>query len=231
MPEYTVLVVDDHPLMRQALCTVIDDEPDLTVVGEAANGDDALSLAVRLHPDVIIMDLLMPVKDGIQAIDEITKAAPEIKILALSSSSEEGKILSAVQAGAMGYLTKDAQPPEILAAVRATARGEHYLEREMMFKFLQNSHSPIAAQMPNPSPVPVDTLPGRSELTQREQEILNLVAEGLSNRAIAQRLYLSEATVRSHIYHLLNKLGLEDRSQAIVYALKKQASSFSQQND
>jgi NarL family two-component system response regulator LiaR len=217
MNQISVLVVDDHPLMRQALCALLEDEADITVVAEAVNGAEAVTKALALRPDVTIMDLLIPVKDGVEAIRAICEDQPGQRILAFSSASEDSRVLAAIQAGAMGYLGKDAQPAEILNAVRAVANGEHSIDREVMFKILQKSSLPTGFAGPPPAARKDDLW---SKLTRREKEILNLIADGLSNRAIAQHLFLSEATVRSHLYHLLNKLGLEDRSQAIVFALR-----------
>ncbi len=214
-----ILVVDDHPILRRALIEVIGDEADLEVVGQASNGQEAVEQARSLAPDLVLMDLLMPGKDGVQATQEIHAENPDVKILVLSSSVEGANVLAAIQAGAMGYLCKEAQPQEILTGIRSVARDGMYLPPAIaarLVKGIQQGTGEMAERRPVKAG---DTVPLR-ELTGREQEIMGLLGQGLSNRIIAQKLTLSEATVRSHVYHILYKLGLEDRGQAIVYALR-----------
>jgi len=216
---YSVLVVDDHPLLRRALCSVIEDEADLEVAAEAGNGEEAVSLVQSHHPDMIVMDLLMPVMDGVQAIRKIRSIQPGARILALSSTTEDARILEAIQAGAQGFLSKETQPPEILNAIRLVAQGEFFLTRELTQKLLLGAGPANQPVLRSAKGLPDERV---DFLTAREKEILRLMADGLSNRGIAQKLVLSEATIRSHVYHILNKLGLENRNQAIVYALRKQ---------
>ncbi len=208
----SVLLVDDHPLFREALRTAIETEADLMVVGEVADGQQAVHEALALAPDVIVMDLYLPVKDGITAIAEILAGNAAARILAITSSTEDKQVVAAVQAGAMGYLLKDASREEFLFGLRQVASGRVHLPpgvAEKLARGVQSASRPaVEADLVEP-------------LTPREQEILDLLGKGLSNRAIARQLSLSESTVRVHVYNILGKLGLEDRSQAIVYALKK----------
>lgn len=211
---YRVIIVDDHPLMRQALKMILEDEPDFEVVAEATNGEEAISQVEEYIPDLVIMDLLMPLMNGCDAIRVILAAHPEIHILALSSIGENARILDAIQAGAGGFISKEAQARELLSAIRKVAQGEFYLNSQLNQELLKTLTPHIAESLPKKVSQREETL------TIREKEILALMADGLSNRSIAERLVLSEATVRSHSYHIINKLGLEDRNQAVVYALK-----------
>ena len=198
-----VLVVDDHPLMRQALKRVIDREPEFAVVGEAENGEQAIARARDLQPDVIVMDLFMPVKDGLIATAELTETQPNARILAFSSSSLSSSALSAVEAGALGYLRKDAQSDELLQALRRVAQGSPYWPPGVIANLAHVSNRRC--------------LELTAALTPREKEVLHLVGKGVPNRMIAERLDISISTVRSHIYHILKKLGLDNRTQAALY--------------
>jgi DNA-binding NarL/FixJ family response regulator len=215
MSKYRVLLVDDHPLMRQALAMVLEDEADFEIVAEANNGLDAIEKANDLLPDLIIMDLLMPMMNGSTAIQKILEKSPQTKILALSSTGDNARILEAIQAGAGGFISKEAQPEELLAAIRTVAQGSFFINPQLNQKLLRTL--PFA----DASAAPITTATQSDGLTEREQEILKMMADGLSNRLIAERLVLSEATVRSHSYHIINKLGVQDRNQAVIYALKK----------
>jgi NarL family two-component system response regulator LiaR len=215
MSKIRVLVVDDHPMLREALVTAIEAEADLEVAGEAVNGQQAVEDARTLAPDVIVMDLFLPVKDGVTAIAEIMALNPEARILAITSSTEDERVLAAVQAGAAGYLLKDASRTLFLQGLRAVAAGKTFLPPEVAEKLARGVRQAGGERTEEASP---------EQLTRREQEILALLGEGLSNRAIADRLSLSESTVRVHVYNILGKLGLEDRGQAIVYALRKSQS-------
>ncbi len=206
-----MLLVDDHPLFREALRTAIETEPDLQVVGEASDGQQAVRQALALKPDVIVMDLFLPVQDGVAAITEILAKNRSMRILAITSSTDDRQVVAAVQAGAMGYLLKDASREEFLRGLRQVARGGMHLPPGVAEKLARGVRQESRAQA---EAEPVEPLTGR------EREILALLGEGLSNRAIAGRLSLSDSTVRVHVYNILGKLGLEDRSQAIVYALK-----------
>jgi DNA-binding NarL/FixJ family response regulator len=203
-----VLVVDDHPLMRQAICTAITIEADIEVVGEARNGAEAVTQALALRPDVIVMDLLMPVKDGVQAIAEIRAADPEARILALTSSLDPDRIVATLEAGAQGYLFKDTQRDELLRAIRDVSQGLAFLPPPVASKLIARMRQPEATD-------------GLAALTPREMEVLRLIGKGLSNREIAQSLVLSEATVRVHVHNILSKLGFEHRGQMIAFAIRE----------
>ncbi|NOX64145.1 MAG: response regulator transcription factor, partial [Chloroflexi bacterium] len=217
MHELRVLIVDDHPLMRDALKTAVGSEPGLYVVGEATNGDEAVEQARALQPDVIIMDLLMPGMDGLEAIAAIHRDLPHIRILAITSSSEEDMVLKAVKAGASGYVLKDVGREDLLTAVREVGRGQGYLPPTVALKLIQSmqrsAQDAPAARTATSRPTSGS---GAAKLTKRERQVLALLGQGLSNREIAAELVISEATVRSHIYHILGKLQLENRSQAVV---------------
>jgi len=206
-----VLVVDDHPLMREALRMAIEDETDMQVIGEATNGEEAVQQAHLLAPDVTIMDLFMPRQDGLHAIAEIKSRAPDAHILALTSSTDETLVLAAIQAGVLGYLMKDSQRDELLQAIREVSRGNTFLPPQIAQK-LANSVREQKKQSPAPLVEP---------LTDREIQVLVLVGRGASNKQIAQTLNVSEGTVRTHVHNLLGKLGLENRNQAILYAVRE----------
>lgn len=216
MEKIRVLVVDDHPLMLRALCEVVDDENDMEVVGTAINGQDALEKALALKPDLVVMDLLMPVMDGVQAIRIIREQNPQIRILAITSMIEEERVLAAVRAGASGYFSKDSQPEEILSGIRIVMQGGLYLPPIIADRFISGMQKTAV----EPAEVPEKQI-SLQLLSAREQEILTLLGEGYSNRAIAQKLTVTEATIRSHISHILNKLGLEDRNKAVIFAANR----------
>lgn len=221
-PRIRLLVADDHPLLRRALREVITEEPDLEVVAEAANGQLAVQLFRAWQPDVVLMDLLMPVQDGLSATQEILAEAPHARVLILTSVTEDKQVVAALQAGAMGYVFKDANPEELVVAIRSLAQGRAFLPPAVatqLVEGLRSGHPKPPAKSPEVAepPTPAANAPA---LTTREQEVLKLLGQGLSNQAIAQTLVLSEATVRVHVANLLRKLGLARRSEAIVYALK-----------
>ena len=199
--------MDDHPLMRQAICTAIEIETDITVVGEARNGVEAVAQAQALRPDVIVMDLLMPIKDGIQAIAEIRAADPEAHILALTRSLDPDKIIATLEAGAQGYLFKDTQRDEMARAIREVRQGIRLLPPAVAQKLVERMHKSGVA--------------GVEALTPREMDVLRLIGKGLSNKEIARALVLSEATARVHVHNILGKLGFEHRGQVIAYAIRE----------
>jgi DNA-binding NarL/FixJ family response regulator len=206
-----VLIVDDHPLMRDALSAAIGDEPDLQVIGEATNGIDAIERARALRPDVIVMDLFLPRKTGLEAIADIRATRADAPILALTSSPDDEMVLKAVQAGALGYLMKDSPRDELLCAIRAVSRGETFLPPPIARKLadaLRAQHKPADAPLIEP-------------LTERERAVLRLLGAGASNKQIAQALNVSEGTVRTHVHNVLGKLGLENRNRAILYAVRE----------
>jgi len=210
-----VLIADDHALVRKGLHALISAKPDIEVIGEAADGDEAVQRARTLRPDVILLDLVMPRKDGIAAIQEITQENPQARILVLTSFAEDERVFAAIKAGALGYLLKDSLPAELLQAISAVYRGELSLSPSIALKLVRELHRP--ADLPlTPKP-----------LTGRESEVLKLVAQGLSNQEIAARLVVSERTVGAHISTILSKLHLANRTQAALYALREGLASLS----
>lgn len=207
MPDRTsVLVVDDHPVVRQGLRAFLELQPDLEVVGEAADGNRAVVRAAELQPDVVLLDLVMPGGDGISAISGIRSASPSTRVLVLTSFDDEGSVLPAIQAGAAGYLVKDVPPDELAAAIRAVARGQSSLHPAAASRLVH-----AYSERPH----------GRPErLTARELEVLRLLARGQANKQIARQLSVSEKTVKTHVSSILAKLGVTDRTQAALYALK-----------
>jgi len=209
-----LLIVDDHAIIRAGLQALLQVVPDMEVVGEAINGREAVDLAEKLAPDVILMDLVMPEMDGIQAIRKILSNQPQARILVLTTFSGEDKVFPAIKAGAMGYQLKDSSPQELVEAIREVNRGQASL------------HSLIARKVLDEVLNPPDLSPTRAPLTQRELEVLRLIAEGLENREIAERLVLSDATVRTHVSNILGKLHLASRTQAALYALREGLASL-----
>jgi NarL family two-component system response regulator LiaR len=212
-----VLVVDDHVVVRKGIHALLATEPDVEVVGEAENGREAVAEAERLQPDVILMDLVMPEMDGIEAIHRITTRQPEARILVLTSFAADDKVLPAIKAGALGYLLKDSGPEELVDAIHQVQRGESSLHPAIARKLLQ--------ELSRPS----DRPPAPESLTEREVEVLQLVARGRSNREIAEELTISEATARTHVSNILSKLHLASRTQAVLYALREGLASLDEE--
>ena len=208
MDEIKVLIADDHTVVRKGIRALLETEPGITVVGEAADGEDAIHKALALKPDVILMDLVMPKLDGVQAIKELREVLPEAKVLVLTSFAEDRRIVAAIEAGALGYLLKDSSPEDLVRAIREVHRGESSL------------HPKVAQQLVKKLQRPAEE-PEREELTARERKVLALIARGLSNREIARELSISEPTVRTHVSNILRKLGLKSRTQAALYALRQ----------
>lgn len=202
-----VLVVDDHAIVRRGLRGLLEIVDDVEVVGEAEDGEQAVRLAAARAPDVILMDLVMPVKDGISAIREIKALAPGVEIVALTSFIEEGKVVSALEAGASGYLLKDADEHEVVEAIRTARDGEVRLDPAVAALLTERLRR-------KPAPPPVDPL------TDRELEVLALLGSGLSNKQMASRLTIADCTVRTHVSNVLGKLGLSSRTQAALYAVE-----------
>jgi NarL family two-component system response regulator LiaR len=209
-----LLVVDDQNIVRKGIRALLEQVDDIDVIGEASNGVEAVSQVEELQPDVILMDLVMPKMDGITAIREILARQPEARIMALTSFVAEDKVFPAIKAGAVGYLLKDSEPEELIEAIRKVNRGEPSMHPTIA-KMLLGEISQPAKQPLTPDP-----------LTDREVDVLRLVAQGLSNRQIAEQLVIGEATVRTHVGNILNKLHLANRVQATLYALREGLTSL-----
>lgn len=209
-----ILITDDHVVVRRGTQALLATEPEIEVVGEAKNGEEAVAKALQLQPDVILMDLEMPVMDGIEAIRRITASRPDARILVLTSFATDDKVFPAIKAGALGYLLKDSSPDELVRAIRQVHRGESSLHPTIARKLLQEMSRPM--QKP----------PTEDPLTEREVEVLRLVAQGRSNQDIADELVISEATVRTHVSNILGKLHLASRTQAALYALREGLASL-----
>lgn len=204
-----VFLADDHAVVRAGLEALIGTEEQMTVVGTAADGEEAIAKVALLDPDVILLDLQMPLRSGIEAITAIKDHNPQARILVLTSFSDDDKVFAAIKAGALGYLLKDATPEELLAAIRQVHSGKSSLGPEIARKVIQ--------ELSRPSSLP----PTEEPLTEREVEILQLVARGYSNQQIAEKLVISERTARTHISNILAKLHLANRTQAALYALRR----------
>jgi NarL family two-component system response regulator LiaR len=205
-----VLIVDDHAIVRQGLRTFLELQADIEIVGEAENGLQAVEQAGREHPDVVLLDLVMPIMDGIQATREIMERSPGSRVLILTSFGDDDKVFPAIRAGAQGYLLKDIPPQELAQAVRDAHQGKAQLHPDIARKLMAD----VAAREEKAPPAP-------DELTERERDVLRLIAQGFSNQQIARELVISEKTVKTHVSSILSKLHVEDRTQAAIYALKK----------
>lgn len=205
-----ILIVDDHAVVRKGLSAILETEETFEVVGEAANGNQAVWKTRSLQPDVILMDLVMPEKDGIAAIKEIKKDDPQAKILVITSFSEDEKVFPAIKAGALGYLLKDSSPDELMQAIQEIYHGKASLHPTIARKLIME----LKEDEPK-------SQPSEQVLTAREVDVLNLIAHGLSNQEIANQLMVSETTVRFHVSNILSKLHLANRTQAVLYALKE----------
>jgi DNA-binding NarL/FixJ family response regulator len=199
-----ILLVDDHSVVRQGLKMFLALDPDLEVVGEAGNGAEALQLARELKPDVVLMDLLMPVMDGITATAAIHQALPDTEVIALTSVLEDASVTGAVRAGAIGYLLKDTQADELVRAIRAAAAGQVQLSPQALARLMREVRAPESPE----------------KLTGRETDVLRLLAQGLSNKEIARDLSIGEKTVKTHVSNILSKLGVSSRTQAALYAVQ-----------
>jgi NarL family two-component system response regulator LiaR len=209
-----LLIVDDHTIVRKGIKVLIATEKDMQVVGEAENGAEAVEKAASLKPDVILMDLVMPHMDGIEATSRITTQQPGARILVLTSFAADDKVFPAVKAGALGYLLKDSSPEQLLEAIRQVSRGEPSLEPAIARKVLQELSNPGQGK------------PTAEPLTQRELEVLRLISQGLSNKEIAAKIFVAEWTVRTHVSNVLSKLHLASRTQAALYALRSGIASL-----
>jgi DNA-binding NarL/FixJ family response regulator len=208
------LIVDDHALFRRGLQMVLDGEPDIEVVGEAADGHQAVERAQEVMPDVVLMDVRMPRRTGIEATKEIRDLLPHVRIVMLTVSDEEADLYEAIKAGASGYLLKEISTDEVPEVVRSVMAGQSRISPAMASKLLNefagaNRRPGVSAQVPGPN------------LTERELEVLQLVAQGLNNRDIAKQLFISENTVKNHVRNILDKLHLHSRMEAVVYAVRE----------
>jgi DNA-binding NarL/FixJ family response regulator len=199
-----ILIADDHSVVRQGLKMFLALDPELEVIGEAENGAEAVKLAGELQPDVVLMDLLMPVMDGITAIENIRATLPDIEVLAVTSVLEDTAVIRAIRAGAIGYMLKDTQADELCRAIKAAANGQVQLSPEAASRLLREVRAPESPEA----------------LTDRETEVLRLLARGLANKEIAQELSIGEKTVKTHVSHILSKLGVASRTQAALYAAR-----------
>ena len=200
-----IVVADDHAVVRHGLRSFLGLQEDMEVVGEAEDGEQAVAVVEELRPDVVLIDLVMPGVDGVEAIRRIHELLPEARVVVLTSFADDSKVVPAVRAGAAGYLLKDVQPADLAAAIRTVAAGGALLDPSVTARVLQEV---AAGGAPDPG------------LTAREREVLGLLAQGLTNRQIAAQLVLSEKTVKTHVSSILGKLGLADRTQAALYAVR-----------
>jgi NarL family two-component system response regulator LiaR len=203
-----ILIVDDHAVVREGLCAFIQIKPDMQVVGEAADGIEALEKAGELDPDVILLDIVMPRLDGIGTIEGLKEQGSQARILVITSFAEDEQIFPAIKAGALGYLLKDSQPQELIQAIRCVYRGEPSLHPTIALKLMDEVNQ--ETELP----------PTEEPLTERELEVLKLIAQGFTNREISEQLHLTERTVGNYACNILDKLHLANRTQAALYALR-----------
>ena len=207
----TIIVADDQELVRVGLRKILETEPDVIVAGEAADGQAAVALVARLQPDLVLMDIRMPVLDGIEATRQITRAQPSARVLILTTFGLDSYVYDALCAGASGFMLKDAPPEEIKAAVRIVSNGDALLAPAITRAVIEEfARRPAAPELPTPQSL--------DELTPREREVLVLLARGLSNTEICDKLVISEATTKTHVARIFQKLELRDRAQAVIYA-------------
>ncbi len=204
-----ILIVDDHAVVREGLRTLITIKPGMEVVGEAKDGVEAVLQAKSLNPDIILLDMVMPRKNGLEAISEIKQDNPDARILVLTSFDDDDKVFSAIKAGALGYLLKDSSPQQLLQAIHDVYQGQSSLHPTIALKVIREINEPP------------DRPPTENPLTSREEEVLRMVAQGLINEEIADKLAISKWTVRTHVRNILAKLHLANRTQAALYALRE----------
>lgn len=205
-----VLLVDDQALFREGLDTLLSIHKDIHVIGQAGNGQEAIDLALRLHPDVILMDIQMPILDGIGATRRLKQVLPQCRVIALTTFDDSETVFDALRAGAVGYLLKDVGSAQLAESIRVTARGESFLEPSVAAKVVAEFSRisfPVTANHSEVLPEP---------LSERETDILRLIVSGASNREIAESLFITEGTVKNHITHILGKMGVRDRTQAAI---------------
>jgi two-component system, NarL family, response regulator LiaR len=205
-----VMIADDHAVVRQGLTTFLELQDDIEIVAQASDGEEAARAAERTKPDVALMDLMMPRLDGIEAIARIAKASPSTRVIVLTSFADDDRIFAAIRAGAAGYLMKDVSPQDLAKAVRMVHAGEPILHPSVARRLME--------EVGRPAP---DAMPPGEHLTDRELDVIRLIARGRSNKEIAQDLVLSEKTVKTHVSNILQKLHLSDRTQAALYAVRQ----------
>jgi two-component system, NarL family, response regulator LiaR len=209
MDKITVMLIDDHRVVRQGLRDFLELQEDIDVVGEASSGEEGVQVAGQLLPDVVLMDLVMPGIDGVETTRRVKAVSPSSRVIVLTSFADDDKVFPAIKAGAISYLLKDISPEDLAHAIRAAQRGEAVLHPEVAAKLMQEFSAP------RPNEAPVD------QLTPREMDVLRLVAKGMSNKEIADKLIISEKTTKTHLSNILSKLHLADRTQVAIYALRK----------
>ncbi|MGA7677292.1 MAG: response regulator transcription factor [Dehalococcoidia bacterium] len=211
-PKTRILIADDHPLLREALCQVFSNQKDMEIVGQAGNGEEAIDLAFQLKPDILVMDIMMPKFDGLEASRQIKKIAPNTAILILTAYDDDNYVLGLLEAGATGYLMKSAKGQDLVEAVRAVRAGESVLHPKIIEKLLKQA-------MAKPAETVETKIKGL--LSDREMEMLKLLATGMSNKEIAEKLCLSLRTVKAHMSNIFTKMNVASRSEALVESLKK----------
>lgn len=212
MPKIRIMIVDDHPIVREGLAAVLKRDEDFEVIGEAADGRAAVKRALSLKPDIVLMDLRMPELGGVEAMKEIRQAAPDIRFLVLTTYDTDEHIVGALEAGASGYLLKDAPREELFNAIRTVFRGDALLQPRVAARLLQHMTGQTQRAAVND---------GEEDLSPREIEVLQLVARGYANKEIAARLTITEATVKTHLAHIFQKLGVNDRTEAVTTAVQR----------
>jgi DNA-binding NarL/FixJ family response regulator len=211
-PKTKILIADDHPLLREALCQVFSNQKDMEIVGQAGNGEEAIDLASQLKPDILVMDIVMPKFDGLEASRQIKKIAPNTAILILTAYDDDNYVLGLLEAGATGYLMKSAKGQDLVEAVRAVRAGESVLHPKIIEKLLKQAMA---------KPAETVELKIKDLLSDREMEMLKLLATGMSNKEIAEKLCLSLRTVKAHMSNIFTKMNVASRSEALVESLKK----------
>jgi DNA-binding NarL/FixJ family response regulator len=221
-----LLLVDDHAMVRRGLQVFLSTQPDIKVIGEASNGREALERTAELQPDIILMDLHMPVMDGIETAKQLRVSHPQVKIIVLTSFSDQDHVLPAIRVGIKGYLLKDIEPEALVVAIRKVHSGQVELHSAAASQLMNLMAASTPEQLNvsnsdlNGSSTTSVTITGSELLTPREQEVLDLIALGMSNKEIASKLVITEKTVKTHVSHVLGKLNLSDRTQAAIFALK-----------
>jgi DNA-binding NarL/FixJ family response regulator len=226
-----LLLVDDHAMVRRGLQVFLSTQPDIKVIGEASNGREALERTAELQPDIILMDLHMPVMDGIETAKQLRVSHPQVKIIVLTSFSDQDHVLPAIRVGIKGYLLKDIEPEALVVAIRKVHSGQVELHSAAASQLMNLMAASTPEQLNvsnsdlNGSSTTSVTITGSELLTPREQEVLDLIALGMSNKEIASKLVITEKTVKTHVSHVLGKLNLSDRTQAAIFALKSSYNS------